>query len=141
MSEPEKIRENQEKEPEVERNDKGQFIKGQSGNVKGKPVGAGIGFSITRLVKEELLKIPDKAEGETYASLLIKKILIKAINDGDSSMIGKIWEYMDGKPKQSIELEGFDALGEQKESLLKLLEIVRGEEKENAETETEETKQ
>ena len=131
MSEPEKIRENQEKEkkeePEIERNEKGQFIAGQSGNPAGKPEGAGIGFSITRLVKEELEKIPEEAKeaGQTYASLLIKKILIKAIQDGDTAMINKIWEYMDGKPKQPIEVEGLGLIDEQRASILELLKTVR----------------
>lgn len=74
--------------------------KGQSGNPKGRP-----SFSITALVKEKLQTKPEGMK-ETYAELLIKRILNKAIKEGNEAMIRNLWQYMDGMPKQSHELTG-----------------------------------
>jgi len=71
-------------------------------NRKGRPKGAGI--SITTEIKRELESIP-KGHKSTYLQLLIKKILKKAILDGDGNTIRQIWSYVDGMPKQFIEQE------------------------------------
>jgi len=76
----------------------GQFIKGNPGGAR--PKGAGI--SITTEIKRELLKIP-AGKKSTYLALLIKRILVKGIIDGDLPTIKQIWNYVDGMPKQTIE--------------------------------------
>ena len=95
----------QETKPEksgVSRDEQGRFVKGQSGNPNGKP--AGITISITSLVKKELQKCPKGYDKKTYADLIVKRILKNAIEEGDDKMIGRIWAYMDGLPKQNLDL-------------------------------------
>jgi len=79
------------------------FKKGESGNPAGRPKG----LSITALVKAELDKIPEGGE-TTNAAQIVQKILDKAIADGDSKMIEKIWAYIDGTPKDSVEISIYD---------------------------------
>ena len=74
------------------------FVKGQSGNPAGKPVGT---KSFTTKVREALEKI---AEGKdyTYEEAFIKAILKKSIIDQDITMMRTVWEQLDGKPLQRI---------------------------------------
>ena len=69
-------------------------------NREGRPVGAK-GF--TTKVREALMKI---AEGKnyTYEEALVKQVLKKAIVDGDTKMISLIWNYLEGKPAQAIDI-------------------------------------
>ena len=83
------------------RNEKGQFKEGVSGNPKGKPRGTGI--SITTEIKRMLEKCPD-GQKATYLQLLLNRILKKAIQEGDQQMITRIWNYVDGMPKQSADI-------------------------------------
>jgi hypothetical protein len=83
------------------RDDKGRFVAGVSGNLAGRPKGS---LSITELIKHKLNEIPD-GEGKTYLELLIERILDKAI-EGDYQMIKQIWEHLDGRPKESVEMSG-----------------------------------
>jgi hypothetical protein len=83
------------------------FKKGQSGNPKGMKPGT---VSITAAIKRELVKIPpelrSREERKTYLELLVKRILKKAIQDGNEAMIKSIWAYVDGQPKQPLEHAG-----------------------------------
>ena len=90
---------------------------GESGNPKGRPKGAGI--SITTEIKRELERIPEGHKA-SYLQLLIKQILKKAILDGDGDMIKQIWNYLDGKPKESIDITDRTELEMLKTKLKKL---------------------
>ena len=81
------------------------FKKGESGNPGGRPKGS---LSITALVKAELMKCPEGEDKKTYADLVVKRILSKAIKDGDDKMIDRIWKYIDGMPKESIDITMID---------------------------------
>lgn len=85
------------------RDENGRWVDGVSGNPAGKPKGSGI--SITTEIKKKLAECPE-GQRATYLQLLINRILKQAIQDGDQQMIGKIWNYVDGMPKQNIKHEG-----------------------------------
>ncbi len=70
-----------------------QFQKGQSGNPAGKPKGT---RHLTTRIKEALLSVCDEKRGVTYEDLLVRKILDKAINEGNEQLIKLIWGYVDG---------------------------------------------
>jgi len=76
-----------------------QFKKGVSGNPNGRPKGSGI--SITTEIKKKLEECPE-GQKATYLQLLINRILKQAIQDGDQKMITRIWNYVDGLPRQSL---------------------------------------
>lgn len=82
---------------------KSRFKKGQSGNPDGRPVGA---LSFTSKVRAALEKIAMTKDGEdvSYEQLLVKRVLNKAIEQGDGRMIELIWGYLDGKPAQSTDI-------------------------------------
>jgi len=70
-------------------------------NRDGRPKGSGI--SITTAIKRELVNIPE-GQKATYLQILIKKILKKAIIEGDQQTQKLIWNYIDGMPKQSMDV-------------------------------------
>ena len=79
------------------------FVKGQSGNPNGRPKGSGI--SITTAIKNELNKVPAGQDKATYLDLLVKRIMKKAIQEGDQQTIKQIWNYVDGMPRQEGKME------------------------------------
>lgn len=74
------------------------FKKGQSGNPNGRPPK---GYSITETFKEMFKSDPDIKRD------LAEKILEKA-RKGDVTAQKLIWNYMDGMPKQGVEVTGAD---------------------------------
>lgn len=99
------------------------FKPGESGNPDGRPVGS---KSITTMVREaldEVIKMKDGSEVD-MKGLLIKRILDKAIQKGDDRMIQMIWEQLDGRPNQKIDLVA--ELGdESRNSIAELTEFFR----------------
>ena len=79
----------------------GRFKPGQSGNPNGRPKG----ISITEMVKTALEEVEPKT-GIHWKDLIIKRILLKATNDGDTQMLKAIWAYIDGMPRQDLNLGG-----------------------------------
>jgi hypothetical protein len=82
------------------RDNKGRFKEGAKGG-PGRPKG----ISITEAVRDRLGQVPE-GQQITYLEAILRKILKKAISDEDGSMITKIWNYIDGMPKQAIEHSG-----------------------------------
>jgi len=79
------------------------FTKGDPNiNRKGR-IDGGDGFSITKMVRDELAKVEPKTQ-KTWGELVIKRILLKATSEGDVQMLKAIWAYMDGMPVQSTDL-------------------------------------
>ena len=78
------------------------FKPGQSGNPAGKPKGT---VSITSAIKAELLKIPPEQK-KTWLDLTVKRIMQKAVAEGDVQMIRTLWNYVDGLPKGTVDLTG-----------------------------------
>ena len=81
-----------------ERDEKGRFTQGNLGG-PGRPKG----LSITALVKAELDKAPEGDES-TYAELLIRELLKKAIQEGDHPTQKMIWNYIDGLPQANLDV-------------------------------------
>ena len=79
------------------------WVKGQSGNPKGRPKGSGL--RLTPLLKAELETVPE-GQKHTYAELFIKKLMKKAMVEGDMQSLKLIINYVDGLPKQDIALDG-----------------------------------
>ena len=84
------------------------FEKGQSGNPAGRPKGTTGSFSLVGILKEELQRCPEGQDKKTYADLIIKRMLKEAIEKGDQQQIRLIWNYIEGMPKQSMELGGMN---------------------------------
>ncbi len=83
------------------------FKPGQSGNPKGRPKGK----SLTKILKELLQKETTiEIEGEkrtiTNAELLSLKLMKKAIKGDDLAAIKEVFDRIEGKAKQSLEVEG-----------------------------------
>ena len=78
-----------------------QFKKGQVGNPKGRPKGS---LSITDAIRSKLGEVAD-GEKKTYLELILKRILDKAIKDNDTQTLKLLWNYVDGLPHQSLDVE------------------------------------
>jgi len=86
------------KSQQVERRKDGTIKKGFSGNPEGRKIGS---LSIVTIIRKELEKIPD-GHKESYAILLVKKLIKKGIVDGDFSSIKEIINRVDGMPDQKF---------------------------------------
>jgi hypothetical protein len=82
------------------RDAKGRLLPGYTANPHGRPKG----LSITALIKEKLKEIPP-GQKISYLEAFIKTILHKALVDKDEGMIKAIWAYIDGMPKQKIDMD------------------------------------
>src|SRR3990167_9347528 len=96
---PEENRLSKRKKPIITRGERGLFLPGTAPG-PGRPAGS---LSITALIKAELEKIPE-GQQISYVQAFLKKILHKAIIEGDHSTQKLIWNYIDGLPKGSLDL-------------------------------------
>jgi hypothetical protein len=83
----------------INRDRQGRFISGASGNPNGRPKGR---LSLTKILSDELGQL-DQEQQETYATLIVKKIIQKGLQ-GDIRTLRLIWNYTEGMPKQQQEL-------------------------------------
>jgi hypothetical protein len=88
------------RDPETNR-----FLPGHSGNPSGRPKGP----SITKALLAVLETRP-RGSQMTYLEAIIQKIITKIVVDGDSHLIGKFWDHIDGKPRQKTDQEGDNAV-------------------------------
>ncbi len=72
------------------RDDKGRFVPGVSGNPNGKPLGT----------KSYATRIMEALGEETFI-----KTVREAIESGDKKLLEVLWNYVDGKPRQSMEVK------------------------------------
>lgn len=97
-----------------------QFKPGQSGNPAGKPVGT---LSLTAIIKKKLNEIydsPTNKEAKKVAiDILAEQIIKNGIDNGSERTQEKIWAYLDGHPKQTVDI------GADKESLAELTTMFR----------------
>lgn len=79
------------------------FKPGQSGNPKGRPVGA---LSITTKIKEILTEALEQKDGSKMeiAEVLARSIVKRAIA-GNDKMSQLIWNQIDGMPKVKADIE------------------------------------
>ena len=84
------------------RDKEGKFIKGEYKGGPGRSVGS---ISITTEIKKRLELISKDKDKKQELEKLIDVILDKAIKEKDERMIKHIWNYIDGMPRQSMELE------------------------------------
>ena len=108
------------------RNPNGSFKAGHPNFGAGRPKGS---LSITGEIKKKLEEmspyLTTRGEQQTYLEALINTILEEAIKNKDSMMIAKLWAYVDGLPRNTIDLRSevvLEKLTEaQKSELVKLL--------------------
>ena len=78
------------------------FVKGQSGNPKGRPPKH---ECLTSLLKEELELInPADKEGRTWKQLIVLATLRLAMK-GNPAALREVWDRVDGKVRQDISLD------------------------------------
>ena len=80
----------------MERDEKGKFISGVSGNPNGRPK-----FSPLSILREELQKIAED-EKETFARRFIRNYIQRAMIEVDGVAMRDIIDRFDGKPKQHV---------------------------------------
>lgn len=88
------------------RDEQGRLLPGNTANPGGRPKGT---FSLSTMLRDALQDIyvdPKTKKKTPYAVLLIQRMLDKAIADGNEKMIREIWDRIEGKSVQPINLGG-----------------------------------
>jgi hypothetical protein len=107
------------------RDEKGRILPGQQSlNPLGKPKGA---RHLTTLVREAMMEVAKTKDGKevNVEKALVKTIIEKAIIEGDTQIIKLIWNYLDGLPKASLEIED-NRVDETKEQLRAIMSKLNG---------------
>jgi len=97
------------------------FVKGDKRiNREGRPVGSK-GLNLTNLLKDKLQEIPE-GKKQTYSELFIKTLLHKAMIEKDLQSLKLIMNYVDGLPKQSMDITSKgEAIGTDKDKVNKII--------------------
>ena len=85
------------------RDEKGRFSEGNPG----KPKGA---ISLTAIIKRKLIEL--RPDGDREAIEHLADNIIQDALDNNDRMRELIWNYVDGKPKQAIDLNQVDGFSE-----------------------------
>jgi len=83
-----------------ERDENGRFVEGNSGG-PGRPEGS---FSLKAILERELQKMPEGENEKTYAEKIIAKMIEDATEKGDDQKLKLIWNYIEGMPKQGVDI-------------------------------------
>jgi hypothetical protein len=83
------------------RDEKGHFIEGISGNPNGRPKGS---VSIVEEIKRKLETIPE-GEKKTYLQIFVEKLFKKGIDESDTTLMKDLIDRVDGKPQQNIKAD------------------------------------
>jgi len=99
---------------ESNRGEDGKFKPGVSGNPNGRPKGK----TIAGIIREKIEQADEngKTKIDKLADILINKAM-----DGDFKALELIWNYMDGKPDQKIDLGDSDKIDALRNDINKLI--------------------
>ncbi len=81
------------------RNDKGQLLPGNTANPNGRPPK---NYSFTEMLRQIMDEKPNLRRD------FMQKMIDLALKTGDLTILFKFWAYLDGQPKQPIDLEPAD---------------------------------
>ena len=105
------------------RNPDGTFKQGVSGNPAGKPPGT---KHLTTKLWEYLEKVAKDKDGnpdpeqKTYADKLVERIILETIARGNTSLIQMVYDRIDGKPDQGINMNVSGEVGTNSESVMEI---------------------
>ena len=77
----------------------GTFGPGNVANPNGRP----IGFSLVDMLRKEIQKVPE-GQKMSYAEAFLRKMLSKAINEGDHASQKLIMNYLEGLPQMKMDI-------------------------------------
>lgn len=101
------------------------FKKGQSGNPKGKPKGS---ISLTAMIKRKL-QVMSPDQKRNALEVLAENIIQDALDGSSEKMRELIWNYLEGKPRQGIDIDAQVESKQVRELILttrKILELKPG---------------
>ena len=92
-------------ENKIIRDEKGRITKGSILNPEGTKVGS---ISIHKIIKRRLAEVVDWDGKRELAEVLVDRMLMEAIKNGDKQLMMYITNIVDGMPTQKTELTGRD---------------------------------